>query len=162
MQRCKHLKLLEKQAGGRELYVCSIKNIRLGSPSAEMCIDCEDYEPDFETQPEKFIYLDYLDRKDGGKKDYAGVFHCHWKLLVSDDVLEKKDVETIKRWTDGKVKTSGEITLSKTGKRVYNLEIAGRGYDNRCRWCESFRTALKTRTGNLVERRGTCMFEFEK
>lgn len=156
MQRCKHLKSIGKRAGGRELYECEIKNIRLGSPSAGLCIECEDFKPDSEMPPDSFIYLDWM-----GESETMAVFHCSWELFVSDDVLKRKDVETIKRWTDSKVETSGRINLNRAGERGYELEIAGRGHDNRCTWCESFRTALNTRTKNLVkvEQRGACRFE---
>ncbi|MCK4397501.1 MAG: hypothetical protein KAV25_00745 [Methanophagales archaeon] len=154
MQRCKYLKSIGKRAGGRELYVCEIKNIRLGSPSAGICIECENYEPDHEMPAENFIYLNWM-----GDSETMGVFHCSWDIFVSDDVLKRKDVETIKRWTDSIVKTSGKINLNRAGKRGYELEIAGRGRDNRCTWCTSFRTALNTRTKNLVEQCGACKFE---
>jgi hypothetical protein len=134
--------------------MCVIKNVRLGSPSAGLCIECENYEPDFEMPSENFVYLDWA-----GESEIKGAFHCRWELFVSDAVLERKDVETIKRWTDAHVGTFGKINLIRTGERGYELEIVGKGPDNRCRWCESFRTALNTRTNNLVEQRGACRFE---
>lgn len=153
MLKCKHLRLLEKQASGRQLYECEIEKIRLGSASAGLCLECENYEPDIESQAEKFIYLDWHSVAKGD------VFHCRWKIFASDDVLKRDDIETIKHWTDEKVKTSGEINFNKAGNRYYELKISGRGHDNRCTWCESFRTALNTRTDNLVEQRGSCKFE---
>lgn len=155
MQRCKHLKPLGKKgAAGRELYECEIENIRLGSPSASICFECENYEPDPEMPAENFIYLNWM-----GDSETGGLFHCSWDIFVSDDVLKRRDVETIKSWTDSKVETSGKIKLNRAGERGYKLEIVGKGRDNRCRWCGSFRTALNSRTKNLVKQRGACKFE---
>lgn len=66
------------------------------------------------------------------------------------------DIETIKKWVDEKVKIFGHIDFVKSGNYIYNLEVSGRGNDNRCTWCSSFRTALKTHFGDLIEQIDDC------
>ncbi len=45
--------------------------------------------------------------------------------------------------------------LESTGVASLRLEIIGEGYDNRCRWCRTFRTILKNA---VVEREGQGAF----
>lgn len=137
------------------IFSCDIKNVNLGSSTPDLCIKCERYESDVNMQNQKFVRLNWV----GDDRNKIGTFNCLWKLSVSDDVLIRKDVETIKEWTDGKVKTTGRIRFKKSGTRGFDLKIIGKGADNRCRWCKSFRKALSTKTNNEIERRGHCKFE---
>lgn len=68
----------------------------------------------------------------------------------------KRDIEAIKSWTDRTVKTSRRINFVKIRNNMYDFETSGKGHNNRCTWCASFRTALKTHFGNLVEQTGDC------
>jgi len=59
--------------------------------------------------------------------------------LATDLVLK------INKWTYTKVRSRTAIrNLTVVSQNRLKLEISGGGYDNRCRWCKSFRTALET------------------
>lgn len=69
---------------------------------------------------------------------------------------EQSDIiKTRKNWADNKIKTRAKIEMTSTNNVV--LVINGRGQDNRCTWCQSFRTAL---TGFLnIEYQKRCRFD---
>ena len=62
-----------------------------------------------------------------------------------------KIIEQIRDWTDKTVNFEGNpriwIKRRNPGEypAEYELNIRGRGHDDRCTWCESFRTALATK-----------------
>ena len=67
-------------------------------------------------------------------------------------------VKERKNWTDSKIQTNAKIKLISSSSNNSDLVIDGKGYDGKCAWCKSFRTAL---TGYLnIEYRKRCRFQY--
>ncbi len=65
----------------------------------------------------------------------------------------------IKQWADSHINTSGKITLTPSQQTIYDLEIVGKGYDDRCTWCDSFRTTLQSEIKEIFTQQGDCFFK---
>lgn len=69
---------------------------------------------------------------------------CFFDINV-DSAAAKELVLEINRWVYTKVRSyTAHRKLNVIAPLQLRLEIAGQGYDNRCRWCRTFRTGLKT------------------
>ncbi|MBP1908309.1 hypothetical protein [Methanolobus bombayensis] len=147
---CRFAKLIGKSGAGNNLYYCELKDRKFGSLTAKMCIECDDYERDYSEPSYDFLELSYT-----GK----GVQNCCWRMICSDEFIEKNNVEVIYNWTFRKVHyTNGNISLKKLDHRIFELTIKGRGRDDRCRFCKSFRTALNTSTNGISSVLKDCPF----
>jgi len=85
---------------------------------------------------------------------------------INVDSTEAEDlVLKINRWVYTKVRShTAERKLTVVSPLQLRLEIAGQGHDNRCRWCRTFRTGLKTacedRFGpDAFLQENTCQYE---
>jgi hypothetical protein len=91
-----------------------------------------------------FLNIGYLDGECN--------LHFNFKKLEQFDIIKSR-----KEWTENKIKTSAKIEITSTDSNNFSLVINGRGRDNRCTWCQSFRTAL---TGFInIEYQKRCRFE---
>jgi len=78
--------------------------------------------------------------------EYGRYILCSWKIEgISWSILED-----MLKWADETVPLKGpKIWLKRLNKdeypALYELNIKGRGHDDRCTWCKSFRTALTTK-----------------
>jgi hypothetical protein len=91
---CRFLKIIGRSGGGNYLYYCELKDRRIGDPKAKMCIECEDYEHDYSEPSNDFLDLTYT-----GK----GVHNCCWRIICSDEFIERNNVNEIYEWTKRKV-----------------------------------------------------------
>jgi len=89
---------------------------------------------------------------------------CTWRA----EGIPWKIIEDIRKWTDKTVHVKDARTWieprSKLGHpEEYDLNIKGRGHDDRCTWCKSFRTALRTKikedTKYSIQEKGGCTFD---
>ncbi len=102
------------------------------------------------------VRIEYLD-------DYfeEGFGTCEWNITGIGWGL----VDEIKKWVDTtvKLKHTARCYLKRTNPGLfppeYRLFVTGRGRDERCTWCESFRTAMQNKLkekGILIERQDVC------
>lgn len=89
---------------------------------------------------------------------------CTWRL----EGIPWKIIEDMRKWTDKTVYVKGARIWIKPRSKIgypgeYDLNIKGRGHDDRCTWCESFRTALTTKLKEdlncSVREIGGCIFD---
>ncbi len=125
-------------------------------------------------EPNRFMELKNNQRIQKRKKDgrtFIGVDNAGDVVFLNIDFSEGKCnlqfnfkkpeqfdiIKARKNWTDKKIKTNAKIEITSTGLNNFILIINGRGKDNRCTWCESFRTAI---TGFLnIEYQRRCRFD---
>ena len=88
---------------------------------------------------------------------------CSWIIRnISWETIEK-----IQNWTDNKIQLKGPNIwfrrLNNNEPAIYELNIKGRGYDDRCTWCKSFRTALNSSCikdyNSIVQYKSCCDFD---
>lgn len=110
---------------------------------------------------DKAITLRYLGA------EYGSFIVCRWAIELPKGVHGKEIVD-IKKWTDETVnlKRTARVWLKRTNPDEYppkyELIISGRGEDERCTWCRSFRTSLETHMKKLncsIDQHGSCDFE---
>ncbi len=98
--------------------------------------------------------------------DYEDFIVCRWSIEL-DDGISGKEVVKVKDWANDTValKRSARTWLKRVNPQEhpakYELIISGRGADDRCRWCSSFRTALGTHMEKLhcsTRQCGACKF----
>lgn len=80
------------------------------------------------------------------KENWGDSIDCKFIINIPNKISED-ELKELEGWVDDKVKTkdfSTSIGLEKINPHKFELLINGIGHDNRCRWCKSFRTALKT------------------
>jgi hypothetical protein len=153
---CQYVECIGKSGNGNELYRCTLNDVRLGSLSAGICLMCDNNpnckpkipEP-VEEPVEETICMNYVG---DGPKNCCWVIECPAKIV-------SRDVRRIKRWTDETVLSSGTISLEQPASRIYQLEIIGEGYDDRCTWCRSFRTTLGKHANTLVKISKNCPYK---
>ncbi len=88
----------------------------------------------------KTIILEYR------REDWGDSIDCKFTVTIPK-IINKESFKEIENWVDNKVKTdaiSTKIEIEKLNPYKFNLLISGKGKDNRCTWCRSFRTSLKT------------------
>lgn len=78
--------------------------------------------------------------------EYGQFILCTWKI----EGISWKILDETRKWSDETVHLHGpRVWLKRTNKDEfppkYELNIKGRGHDDRCTWCKSFRTALSTK-----------------
>ncbi len=100
---------------------------------------------------------------------YCGVeqdklIECEWEIKLPKEA-KAKEVFEIKNWVDKVVDLHKPawIYIKKINDSPleYSLIIKGRGQDERCTWCQSFRTSLKThfkKLGIELKEIGGCRF----
>ena len=103
---------------------------------------------------------------------YLGAEHenfivCKWAIELLGGISGKEIVD-VKKWTDETVDLmhTARVWLKRTNPGEYppkyELIISGRGRDERCTWCRSFRTALETHINKLkysIDQKGSCDFD---
>ena len=80
------------------------------------------------------------------KEFWGDVIDCKFSIILPKN-LNEDNLNKIESWVDKKVETnplSTDIKIEKSAPRKFSLLISGKGKDNRCTWCRSFRTSLKT------------------
>ena len=99
--------------------------------------------------------------------DFENFITCTWRLELPKGIIGKEIIK-LKGWANRTVnlKARGRAWIERENTKglppKYLLMISGQGYDERCTWCRSFRTALKTRMLELkcmVQQKGSCKFE---
>ena len=99
--------------------------------------------------------------------DYEKFIVCRWAIELSNGISGKEVVD-VKKWTDDVVALQryARVWLKRINPQEYpakyELIISGRGPDERCRWCKTFRTALDTHMKKLncsTQQHGSCEFE---
>jgi len=111
------------------------------------------------------LYLRYYepDRNWYGRR----FLECTWAIDLPKG-MSGKEIVDIKKWTDEKVKldSTARTYLKRDNPGEYppqyELVVSGKGKDNRCTWCRSFRTALEKRMDELdceIEQNDSCTFE---
>lgn len=91
-----------------------------------------------------------FDLKISEKDIYANNFVCIFEILLKAKVLIPFLYETNK-WVYTKVRSKSAIrTLKRISESRFQLRIEGIGYDNRCRFCRTFRTAFKNKVIDLL------------
>ena len=109
---------------------------------------------------DKTLTFDYLD-------NYfeRGYGTCEWKMQLPEG-LDWAFIESARDQTDSLVKPDSRQYIKRANKGenppIYILTIQGRGKDNRCRWCKSFRAyCQKTSEGQgfTFNQDGKCKFE---
>ncbi|HEC86542.1 MAG TPA: hypothetical protein ENI49_01540 [Thermoplasmatales archaeon] len=94
--------------------------------------------------------------------EYDTLITCRWRLTRPENI-SWETINKIREWTDNKVplKKYANIKIRRLNRgkypAKYELIIRGRGYDDRCTWCKSFRTALET-----TARKMNCTITYEK
>lgn len=89
---------------------------------------------------------------------------CRWMISFSDAAVCAL-VNDISTWASGKAKLNGaRVRLMGAKEGRMELTIAGHGRDGRCRWCRTFRSALKTALRRDYGRgalacHGSCVFD---
>lgn len=107
---------------------------------------------------DKKLTLNYLG------SETKGFMRCEFEIELPKGVKGiKKKIFDVRDWTDKnvKLKKGARIWFEKKGEG-YRLIISGRGADERCTWCRSFRTALKTSMFDLkvaVYQNNFCSFD---
>ena len=90
-----------------------------------------------------------------------GLGTCEWRIIGTDWGI----IDEIKKWVDTtvKLKHTARCYLKRTNPGSfppeYRLFITGKGKDERCTWCESFRTTVQNKSkerGILIERQEGC------
>jgi len=122
---------------------------------------------DFEEQKRKEEEAKKFDKKLVLKymgSENEGFIRCEFEIDLPENVegIRKKIFE-VKNWADKNVqfKEYARAWLEKNGDD-YRLIISGRGSDERCTWCRSFRTALNKSLFDLkvaVYQNGFCKFD---
>lgn len=97
--------------------------------------------------------------------EYGRFILCTWRI----EGIQWKTIEEIRKWTDKTVHLEGNTRIWLKRKNPdeypaeYELNIKGRGHDDRCTWCKSFRTALITKIKEelhySIEEIGGCDFD---
>lgn len=108
---------------------------------------------------DKKIILKYCGAEQGK------LIECGWEIVLPKEA-KAKEIFEIKNWVDKKVDLHKPawIYIKRTNTDLppeYSLIIRGRGEDERCTWCKSFRTSLKNhfeKQGIEVEEVGGCIF----
>jgi hypothetical protein len=99
--------------------------------------------------------------------NYGNLIICTWAIDIPEGVRGKEIID-IKKWTDETVdlKPTARAWIKRVNPNKYppkyKLIISGRGYDDRCTWCRSFRTAMKSHMEKLncsISQNGSCEFE---
>jgi len=99
--------------------------------------------------------------------DYENFIICTWAIGIPEGVRGKEIID-IKKWTDETVdlKPTARAWIKRVNPNryppKYKLIISGRGYDDRCTWCRSFRTAMESHMEKLncsINQNGSCEFE---
>jgi len=89
-------------------------------------------------------------------------------LLKTPKDMSPKHIFEVREWVDGRIKlgNSARIWIKRENPdeypAVYRLIISGRGSDERCTWCRSFRTALREKIKGLgfeIKEIDACTFE---
>jgi ATP-dependent DNA helicase PIF1 len=89
---------------------------------------------------------------------------CIFEINVTTEAA-KETVLDINRWTYTKVRSqTANRNLKVLSNDKLRLVIEGEGFDNRCRWCRTFRTGLKTACeknfgGESFNQEGYCQHE---
>jgi hypothetical protein len=92
----------------------------------------------------------------------ACIFQIEIKSKIAVPILYE-----INQWVYTKVRSKTALRkLKRISENEFRLEIKGLGYDNRCRWCRTFRTSLETKIVNSLGegtfyQDGFCFFERE-
>ncbi|MCK4796214.1 MAG: hypothetical protein KAT05_02465 [Spirochaetes bacterium] len=125
-------------------------------------------------EPEKFIEFknsQRIHKRTNDGRNFIGVDNAGDIVFLNIDYFEGKCnlqfdfkkseqldiIKTSKNWTDNKIKTIAKIEMKSISSNNCVLIINGRGTDNRCTWCKSFRTVL---TGYLnIEYKKRCRFD---
>jgi hypothetical protein len=125
-------------------------------------------------EPERFVECknsQRIQKRKNDGKSFIGVDNAGDIVFLNIDYFEGKCnlqfsfkkseqldiIKTRKNWTDNKIKTRAKIKITSIRSNNFVLVINGRGKDNRCTWCQSFRTAL---TGFLnIEYQKRCRFD---
>lgn len=84
-------------------------------------------------------------------------YECSWDIQLPDSI-SAKELFKIKKWTDANI----NLVKSWIEKGAQNYTLKIRGHKNRCIWCRSFRTALKTHMLDLtctVKQTNRCEYE---
>jgi hypothetical protein len=70
---------------------------------------------------------------------------CVWLLSYNDDSAAAL-IHDIRTWTNTKVSLAdgAKVRFDEVKKGELELKINGNGRDGRCRWCRTYRSALKT------------------
>lgn len=79
------------------------------------------------------------------KEEWGDVIDCKFIIMLPKNINEK-NLKDIENWVDQNVKTdpfSTNIEIERLTANKFSLVISGKGKDNRCVWCRSFRTSLK-------------------
>lgn len=89
-------------------------------------------------------------------------FECNFEIECPNEIINKKILEA-KDSADRKVnlKSHADINIKNDAKSLI-LSIAGLGKDERCTWCRTFRTILRSYLVNLkyaIYQKGRCKFE---
>jgi hypothetical protein len=99
--------------------------------------------------------------------EYKDFIVCRWAIELPKSICGK-EIADMKKWTDEAVglKRNARVGLKRTNSEEYppkyELIISGRGEDERCTWCRSFRTSLETNMKQLncpINQHGSCDFE---
>ena len=88
----------------------------------------------------KTIILEYK------KEDWGDTIDCKF-IITLPRIADEEFLRELESWVDDRIKTdsiSTSIEIEKLTPNKFNLLISGKGKDNRCTWCRSFRTSLKT------------------
>jgi hypothetical protein len=89
---------------------------------------------------------------------------CRWLLDFQGPQVFRL-VQDINTWASSKAQLTGaSVNLHTLENRKIELTITGRGRDGRCRWCRTFRSALKTAVRRDFGRQafgldGSCVFD---
>ncbi|MCX6353596.1 MAG: hypothetical protein NTZ78_01680 [Candidatus Aureabacteria bacterium] len=89
---------------------------------------------------------------------------CRWLLDFRGPQLFRL-VQDINTWASSKAQLRGAlVNLHTLENRQIELTITGRGRDGRCRWCRTFRSALRTAVRRDFGRQafgldGSCVFD---
>jgi len=106
---------------------------------------------------DKKLILNYLG------SETEGFMRCEFEVELPDVKGIRKKIFEVRDWADKnvKLKEGARIWFEKE-REGYKLIISGRGSDERCTWCRSFRTALNTSMFDLkvaVCQKNCCKFD---
>ncbi|GEM_PF-4645684 len=122
------------------------------------CEDSETIEPGKKDKQVCIVYSNDYER---------GINTCEWNIKLACD-MNPKVLKNLEQWVNDRIRLRypASVYLSRENKDkdipIYNLTVSGSGSDNRCRWCKSFLTSLKTfadRREFDIKKEGKCPFE---
>jgi len=88
----------------------------------------------------KTIILEYE------RENWGDSIDCEF-IITFPKIANEELLKGLEDWVDKKVEIDSILTkieIEKITPNKFKLLISGKGNDNRCTWCRSFRTSLKT------------------